>query len=140
MNNPKFIIIHCSATPAGRDVTASDVDAWHRAQGFKGIGYHYFIRLDGTIERGRADLAEGAHCPQEGMNRRSISICYAGGYAADGKTPADTRTPEQKKSIITVIRTLRGRYGRLPVIGHRDVKGVAKACPCFAALHEYSKL
>ena len=47
------IIIHCSATRAGQDITAADIDCWHRARGFWSIGYHYVIRLDGTIEPGR---------------------------------------------------------------------------------------
>lgn len=47
------IIIHCSATRAGQDFTAADIDRWHRARGFRSIGYHFVIRLDGTIEPGR---------------------------------------------------------------------------------------
>ena len=42
------IIIHCSATRAGQDITAADIDCWHRARGFWSIGYHYVIRLDGN--------------------------------------------------------------------------------------------
>mgnify|MGYP000758569587 FL=1 len=47
------IIIHCSATRAGQDFTATDIDRWHRQRGFRSIGYHFVIRLDGTIEPGR---------------------------------------------------------------------------------------
>lgn len=139
MNNPEYIIIHCSATPAGKPFTIADIDRWHKAQGWKGCGYHLVVHLDGSYARGRADNAEGAHCPQQSMNRRSISICYIGGLDGQGN-PADTRTPEQKRTIITLIRTLRARYGNLPVIGHRDVKGVAKACPCFDASKEYPNI
>ena len=56
------IIIHCSATRAGQDITAADIDCWHRARGFWSIGYHYVIRLDGTIEPGRDVTLDGAHC------------------------------------------------------------------------------
>ena len=70
------------------------------------------------------------------MNRRSISICYVGGLDSAGR-PADTRTPAQKRTILTLIHTLRSRYGHLPVCGHRDIPGVAKACPCFDAIREY---
>lgn len=138
MNTPRYIIIHCSATPEDRDFTIADIDRWHKAQGWKGCGYHLVVHRDGSYARGRADNEEGAHCPQQSMNRQSVSICYIGGYAADGKTPKDTRTDAQKKTIRTLIATLRGRYGNLPVLGHRDVKGVAKACPCFDAKSEYN--
>ena len=55
------IIIHCSATRAGQDITAADIDCWHRARGFWSIGYHYVIRLDGTIEPGR-DVTGYSNC------------------------------------------------------------------------------
>lgn len=139
MNRPERIIIHCSATREGIPFTAADIDRWHRARGFRKIGYHYVVALDGTYSRGRADSEEGAHCPQQGMNRRSISICYIGGLDSNGN-PRDTRTSAQKKTLLTLIRTLRGRYGRLPVCGHRDIPGVAKACPCFNAASEYPLL
>lgn len=136
MNIPERIIIHCSATQEGKDFTAADIDRWHRARGFRKIGYHYVVRLDGTYERGRADNEEGAHCPQQSMNRRSIAICYIGGLDSAGR-PKDTRTEAQKRTLLTLVRTLRGRYGHLPVCGHRDIPGVAKACPCFDAALEY---
>lgn len=56
------IIIHCSATPCGKDFTAADIDRWHRQRSFNGIGYHFVIRLDGTIESGRPIGKPGAHC------------------------------------------------------------------------------
>ena len=71
------IIIHCSATRAGQDFTATDIDRWHRQRGFRSIGYHFVIRLDGTIEPGRDVALDGAHCT--GWNHRSIGICYIGG-------------------------------------------------------------
>lgn len=138
MNVPEKIIIHCSATPEGKDFRAGDIDRWHRARGFRKIGYHYVVNLDGSYQRGRQDYEEGAHCRQQSMNRRSISICYIGGLSADGSTPEDTRTDAQKKTIRTLIATIRGRYGNLPVCGHRDIKGVAKACPCYDAGPEYN--
>lgn len=137
MNIPEKIIIHCSATKEDMDYSASDIDRWHRARGFKKIGYHYVVRLNGKVENGRMENEVGAHCRQQGMNRRSISICYIGGLAADGKTPKDTRTQAQKKSIRSLIERLRGRYGSLVVCGHRDIPGVNKACPCFDAVSEY---
>ena len=90
------VIIHCSATKAGMDFSVADIDRWHRAQGMNGIGYHYVVRLDGTVEKGREVEVAGAHCL--GWNGRSIGICYIGGLDTNGN-PADTRTDEQKKSM-----------------------------------------
>ncbi len=81
------IIIHCSATRAGQDFTAADIDRWHRQRGFRSIGYHFVVRLDGTIEPGRDVALDGAHCT--GWNHRSIGICYIGGLDKNGR-PADT--------------------------------------------------
>lgn len=132
----KYIIIHCTATPEGRDVTASDVDRWHRARGFKSIGYHYLIRLDGTIEKGRPESMIGAHTL--GQNSSSIGVCYVGGLSRDGKTPRDTRTDAQRKALEALIRDLLRRYPGAVVRGHRDF--AAKACPSFDATTEYRRL
>lgn len=88
--------LHCSATKAGQDFTATDIDRWHRERGFNGIGYHYVIRLDGKLEKGRDVSLAGAHC--KGWNKRSIGICYIGGLDENGR-PADTRTNAQKRVL-----------------------------------------
>ena len=80
------IIVHCSATKAGQDFTAADIDRWHRERGFNGIGYHYVIRLDGRLEKGREIDLAGAH--SKGWNERSVGICYIGGLDENGH-PAD---------------------------------------------------
>lgn len=134
------IIIHCSATKAGQDFTAADIDRWHRERGFNGIGYHYVIRLDGKLEKGRDVSLTGAHC--KGWNERSIGICYIGGLDENGR-PADTRTDAQKRVLYQMIMDLQREYNILQVLGHRDTSpdlngdGViepyeyVKACPCF---------
>lgn len=117
MRTINLIVVHCSATPEGHEFSARDIDRWHRRRGFNSIGYHYVIRLDGTVERGREEACPGAHC--SGYNRNSIGICYIGGLAADGSTPKDTRTPEQKQALRQLIAELRARYGpRTRVAGH----------------------
>lgn len=131
------VIVHCTATPAGREVTAAEVDKWHRAQGWAGIGYHYLIRLDGTVEEGRPLDTPGAHC--RGHNAASVGVCYAGGLAADGKTPADTRTPAQRAALRTVLAALKKRWPAARICGHRDFNK-SKACPCFDATREYAEL
>ena len=121
------IIIHCSATPEGRDYTAADIDRWHRQRGFNGIGYHYVIRLDGTIEHGRPVEQIGAHC--KGHNATTIGVCYIGGLATDCKTPQDTRTPAQKNTLRRLCQSLLQQYPNATVHGHCEFAN--KACPCF---------
>ena len=87
------IIVHCAATPEGKAFTVADIDAWHRKRGFRCIGYHFVIYLDGSVHEGRAIEEVGAHCL--GHNANSIGICYIGGCATNGKTPKDTRTEAQ---------------------------------------------
>jgi N-acetylmuramoyl-L-alanine amidase len=130
------IIIHCTATPEGRPVTVREVDAWHRARGFAGIGYHYLIGLNGEVWPGRNIALPGAHC--EGQNAHSIGVCYVGGLAKDGKTPKDTRTPAQKAAIVKLIRVFKSRYPEATVHGHREF--ASKACPSFDAKNEYKDL
>ena len=131
------IVIHCTATPAGRDVSASDIRRWHRERGWRDIGYHWVVRLDGTVEPGRDESQPGAHVA--GHNARSIGVCYAGGVAADGRTPADTRTEAQKVSLRALAARLRARYPEARVVGHRDLDP-SKACPSFDARKEYADL
>lgn len=112
------IVIHCSATPEGRNVTAADIARMHRERGFAGIGYHRFVRLDGTVEQGRADHIPGSHV--KGHNFDSIGVCYAGGVGKDGKAK-DTRTPDQKLALASLIRALLKKYPGAKVMGHRDL-------------------
>lgn len=128
-----LIILHCTATPEGRDHSAAEVDRWHRSRGWDGIGYHYLVRPDGAVEAGRPLERPGAHC--YGHNQSSVGVCYVGGLAADGKTPKDTRTPAQRSALAALVADLRRRFPGARVRGHRDF--AAKACPCFDARKEY---
>lgn len=132
----KEIIVHCSATPEGRDFTVADIDRWHRARGFRGIGYHWVVYRDGTVHAGRPEGTPGAHCA--GHNSRSVGVCYIGGVANDGKTPKDTRTAAQRAALLTLLRRLKNRYPKARIHGHRDF--AAKACPSFDATAEYRSL
>ena len=120
------IIIHCSATPEGRKHTAADIKKWHLNQGYNDIGYHYVIRLDGTIEKGRAETIVGAHT--KGYNTGSIGICYIGGCDANMKAK-DTRTPEQRAALVELVSKLKKQYPKATIHGHREF--AAKACPSF---------
>jgi hypothetical protein len=73
-----------------------------------------------------------------GHNKHSIGICYIGGCASDGKTPKDTRTPEQKEALLALLRRLKARFPNATIHGHRDF--AAKACPSFDAFREYRQL
>lgn len=129
------IIVHCSATPEGRDVSAAEIDRYHRSRGFACIGYHRVVRRDGQIECGRSESLVGAHC--RGLNHCSIGVCYVGGLDASGH-PKDTRTAAQRKSLRLLLSELRRRYPQAHIYGHRDF--APKACPCFDAAKEYAEL
>ena len=134
--NIKEIIVHCSATPEGKDFTVSDIKRWHLQRGFSDIGYHWVVYRDGTIVSGRPESVSGAHCT--GHNSISIGVCYIGGCASDGKTPKDTRTDAQKEALIKILKSLKSRYTKASIHGHREFAN--KACPSFDAKKEYSYL
>lgn len=127
------IIIHCTATPEGRECSVEEIRQWHKARGFTDIGYHYVIHLDGRVENGRNVDIAGAHCT--GHNTHSIGVVYVGGCAKDGKTPKDTRTQAQKSALANLLIDLRKLYPRATIHGHRDFAN--KACPSFDATKEY---
>lgn len=145
-----MVIIHCSATPAGKDYTVEDIDKWHKARGFDKIGYHYVIYRDGSIHQGRLEQEVGAHC--KGYNANSIGVCYIGGLLADGKKPEDTRTEAQKKSLLQLLKHLKVKYPGVLICGHRDLSedlngdGTiepfewVKSCPSFDAHKEYAHI
>ena len=127
---PRRIVVHCSATREGAHYDARDIDRWHRARGFTGIGYHAVVLLDGTVQPGRPEAKPGAHVA--GHNHDSLGICYIGGVAANGVTPRDTRTEPQRLALEAYIRSWMRRYG-IPadrVLGHRELDR-GKACPSF---------
>ncbi|WP_104707309.1 N-acetylmuramoyl-L-alanine amidase [Helicobacter ailurogastricus] len=130
------IIIHCSATKAGQDFRAADIDRWHRAQGWRCIGYHFVILLDGSLEVGRALHEIGAHC--KGHNKTSIGVCYIGGLNEQG-TPANTLTSAQKATLLELCRDLRCKYPQIEIWGHKDFNP-NKACPSFEVRQELAPL
>ena len=152
MRTITLIIIHCSAVRPDQTSSADDIEKWHKDRGFKCIGYHYVIRRDGSIEKGRPEWQIGAHCHVKGQNHNkySIGVCYEGGLDIRGQ-PADTRTAEQKQTMRRLLEELHERYPRAMIVGHRDLiatprsdlqvrKSSGKDCPCFDAAHEYAAL
>ena len=130
------IIVHCTATPEGKDYTVDDIRRWHKEQGWSDIGYHYVIYRDGSIHEGRDVKYSGAHCT--GHNANSIGVVYVGGVGKDGKTAKDTRTKAQKRALLQVMRTLRAAYPSARIYGHRDF--AKKDCPSFDAKEEYKSV
>ena len=130
------IFVHCTANVDGKDFNAADIDRWHKAKGWNGIGYHHVVDLDGTVEPGRPESEVGAHCLKH--NKNSIGVVYVGGLASDGKTPKDTRTPQQKAALVKLLTELKRRYPNATIHGHRDF--AAKACPSFDATKEYKDI
>lgn len=121
------IIIHCTATPDGKNFTVADIDRWHRERGWQGIGYHYVIYRDGTVHPGRPLRQPGAHCLEHNAN--SIGVCYVGGMSSDGKIARDTRTPKQRAALLQLVAELMAKYPGSTVHGHNEFS--AKACPSF---------
>ena len=121
------IILHCSATPEGKDYSVEQIRSWHLANGWSDIGYHFVIYRDGTVHRGRPVEKIGAHTT--GYNAHSIGICYIGGCAADGNTPKNTLTKAQRIALIRLLKELRVTYPMATIHGHNEFAN--KACPSF---------
>jgi N-acetylmuramoyl-L-alanine amidase len=135
------IIVHCTATPEGKDYTVEDIRKWHTAKpphgrGWSDIGYHYVIDRKGHILPGRDVDIIGAHC--EGHNAHSIGVVYIGGVSALNGKPKDTRTLAQKASLIRCLTELKSLYPQAKIYGHCNFS--SKECPCFDAKTEYANI
>lgn len=131
------IIVHCADTPEGRHNTVEDIRAWHKARGWNDIGYHYVVYIDGSIHNGRDVDVNGAHCTNH--NSHSIGVCYIGGKSKDMKQVKDTRTWEQKESLLYLLKELKKLYPNAKIYGHHDFDK-SKPCPCFDAKAEYKDI
>jgi N-acetylmuramoyl-L-alanine amidase len=129
------IILHCTATPEGMDVDVKKVTEWHKKRGFSTIGYHYLVKLDGTIEEGRSVHDMGAHV--RGHNADSIGVVYVGGCDED-MNPKDTRTDLQEFVLTNLLASLMEMYPNATLHGHNEF--AAKACPSFDVQKEYDFL
>ncbi|MGM9805823.1 MAG: N-acetylmuramoyl-L-alanine amidase [Candidatus Aphodosoma sp.] len=141
MSGIRYLIIHCTATPEGREVTSDEIRRWHTGpvckggRGWKQVGYTDMVHLDGTVERLVGNNEDANVDPWEitngakSYNSVSRHIVYAGGCAKDGRTPKDTRTAAQRKAMAEYVRDFHRRFPDVRIIGHREV--AAKACPSF---------
>lgn len=142
-----YLVIHCTATPEGREVLADEIRAWHlsprpKGRGWKQVGYTDMIHLNGAVER-LADNNEDAFVDSwevtngvAGINSIARHIVYVGGSVVrrgnNGKTelvPADTRTPAQREALAKYVRKMAARFPNIKVAGHNQF--AAKACPSF---------
>lgn len=112
-----YIVVHHTAS--AYDYTVSEIHTMHQNNGWSGIGYHYYIRKDGSIYEGRPKNAIGAHA--EGYNYRSISVCLSGNFETE--TPTDA----QIASLSFIIKKLRADYPNAVIAGHRELNSTA--CP-----------
>lgn len=136
----KYLVIHCTATREGREVSAAEIRRWHTApiakggRGWKQVGYTDLLHLDGRVERlvrnnedmtvDAFEITNGAR----GYNAIARHIVYVGGVSADG-TPKDTRTEAQQKALAAYVRDFHRRFPQVRIIGHNEI--VPKACPSF---------
>lgn len=136
----KYLVIHCTATPEGREVSADEIRRWHTApkaeggRGWKQVGYTDMIHLDGKVERlvrnnedmqvDAFEVTNGA----KGYNTVARHIVYVGGVAADGKAK-DTRTEAQRNTLAAYVRDFHARFPQVRIIGHNEI--APKACPSF---------
>lgn len=136
----RYLVVHCAATPPTRDIGVAEIRVMHKQRGFNDIGYHYVIRRDGRVEKGRADNVAGAHV--QGFNSVSLGVCLVGGVDAKGQPDANY-TPLQYEALERLLITLQRTYPTAEILGHRDLSPDKngdgkvspnewlKACPCF---------
>lgn len=137
----QFLVLHCTATPQGCEVTSDEIRKWHTSpvskggRGWKQVGYTDMIHIDGRIERlvknnedanvDAWEITNGA----VGVNSVSRHVVYVGGLSADGNTAVDTRTPAQLRAMENYVKDFHSRFPDVKIVGHNQL--AAKACPSF---------
>jgi N-acetyl-anhydromuramyl-L-alanine amidase AmpD len=132
----KLLVVHCTATRCNKPFSVEKLIACGEAK-FGQCSYHYYVRLGGTIVPLLPESVQGVHA--RGYNSCSLGVVYEGGLDAQGKA-VDTRTPEQKQALHSLLRELTQSYPEAHIVGHSELPRVAKACPCFPASKEYADL
>ena len=137
----KYLVIHCTATPIGREVTSAELRRWHtspppQGRGWNQVGYTDMFHINGGTERlvtnnddafvDQWEISNGA----AGYNSVSRHIVYVGGMTADDSKPMDTRSVMQKESMKKYVRDFRTKFPKVKIVGHRDLDS-GKACPSF---------
>lgn len=137
----KYLVIHCTATPEGREVSSADIRRWHTSpvsqggRGWKQVGYTDLVHLDGKVERLVANNEDANVDAWEvtngaaGYNSMSRHIVYAGGCDKQMQ-PKDTRTAAQKEALASYVMDFHKRFPNVRIVGHRELNS-GKACPSF---------
>lgn len=137
----QYLVLHCTATPEGREVSSNDIRAWHTnpvskgGRGWKQVGYTELIHLNGKVERLVNNNEDANVDPWEitngakGYNSISRHVVYVGGVVADGETAKDTRTKAQKEAMEGYVKEFHRKHPNVRIIGHNEV--AAKDCPSF---------
>lgn len=128
-----MIVLHCSGVMPNVHQDISRIDEYHRSKGWNGVGYHEYVRRDGTVQHGRPMWKVGAHVV--GHNKYSIGICYEGGLNS-AAVAEDTRTPEQVRALRELVERYHAYFPDAVIVGHNDLDP-SKPCPCFDAVSEY---
>lgn len=135
----EYLVIHCTATPEGMNVTGNDIRHWHTdpvekgGRGWKQVGYSQLIKLDGLEKLVNIDDDEYIQ-PWEvtngafGYNQKSKHICYVGGLGKDGK-PKDTRNEFQKRLMEGIVLNEIRKYPWIKIVGHNQINDTD--CPAF---------
>lgn len=117
IGNIEGIVLHHSGVTVNQSIET--IHNYHKSKGWAGIGYHYYVRKDGLVYKGRPEEYAGAHCP--GANSNSIGICAEGNYNEE------TMPEVQKQAIIDLISDIKSRHNIKWIKGHREV--IATSCP-----------
>ena len=142
MSELKYLMIHCTATPEGREGTRADIEEWHlKGRGWSRVGYSDLIQLDGKLVNLQEFDQDNVVDPWEvtngasGYNGLCRHVVYSGGCAADKPEgfkhypPKDTRTDAQRNSLEKYVKYTVMRHPEIKVIGHNQVSN--KGCPSF---------
>ena len=131
----KYLVLHCSGTRCNENYTPEMLRRDHRAMNLRDVGYHFYVRRDGTKTQHRMPLEAGAHCTY--YNKCSIGICYEGGLDENG-FPCNTMTVRQKRTLIGLLCILHKMFPQAKIVGHRDLPGnTSKDCPCLDTRKEF---
>jgi len=136
----QYLVIHCTATPEGREISSDDIRRMHCSpppvgRGWHQVGYTDMIHLNGTIERlvknnddayvDAWEITNGV----ENMNSVCRHIVYVGGVARDGRTAKDTLTIAQLASLTDFVKKFHAKFPDVKIVGHNQFAN--KACPSF---------
>jgi len=128
----KFLVVHCADSKSTMDVSKETLRQWHVVEnGWSDIGYHFFIKFDGSVHECRSDKYQGAHCKT--VNDKSIAICIEGGFGG-----VDNYTDVQKHSLMALLSEKKLQYKNAAIVGHSHFDD--KACPCFDVVTWYDEI